>query len=72
VVSSTDHVLELLRDALVLILVSKATQQAGLVEHLTAALKIEIADLGDAHPQSDARRDDRSGAGPRDVIELVG
>jgi hypothetical protein len=64
--------LQHLCERLVFVLVVQALEQRGFVEHLFAALFIELADLRHRHAGRNAGRDDRAGAGAADEIEVVG
>lgn len=66
-----EDLLEPGRELLVLELRTEAPPEARLVEHRSAALEVELADFGHAHPQRQAGCDDRARAGPGDEVELV-
>src|SRR4051812_18627512 len=45
---------------------------AGFVEHTRPVILIKLEDLGDRHAEGNSRRDDAAGAGPCDIVEIIG
>ena len=60
------------RQWLVVVAVTQAFEQRGLVEHILAAVHVELPYLVDRHATGDAGSDDRAGTGAAGEVEPIG